>query len=95
MLHTILQTFSSLCTCVLSHGIDSIIAIQTILQEIDIRCKQECVPIVYDARYNIEGRKAQLELLPQSIQLNKPAQVFSKIKGQLVYQPNNPLKCFM
>ena len=91
MLHTILQTF----LCVLIHDIDSITTIQTILQEIDIRCKQECVPIVYDARYNIETRKAQLELPPQSIQLNKPSQVFSKIKGQLVYQPNNPLKCFM
>ena len=63
------------------------------MQEIDIKCKQECVPIVYDARYNIESKKAQLELPPQLIQLNKPSQVFSKIKGQLVYQLINPLKC--
>ena len=25
--------------------------------ELDIRCKQECVPIVYNARYNIELEK--------------------------------------
>ena len=52
------------------------------MQELNIRCKQECTPIVYDARYNIETTRPQLVLPPQSIQLDKPFQVFSKIKGQ-------------
>ena len=52
------------------------------MQELNIRCKQECTPIVYDARYNIETTRPPLVLPPQSIQLNKPFQVFSKIKGQ-------------
>ena len=58
-----------------------IVHVKTI-QELNIRCKQECIPIVYDARYNIDTTRPQLVLPPQSIQLDKPFQVFSKIKGQ-------------
>ena len=53
------------------------------MQGISIRCKQECVPIVYDARYDIEATTPQLVLPLQSIHMIKPFAVFSRIQSRL------------
>ena len=51
------------------------------MQELDVKCKQDCIPIVYEPGYNIETTKPQLPLPPQTMLLNKCAQVFTMSKG--------------
>jgi len=50
--------------------------------QFDIKWKQSHIPIVYDENYNIKMTTLQLPLPPQSMLLDKPAKVYSKIKGQ-------------
>ena len=54
------------------------------MQALDVTCKQDRVPIVYDVSYNIDTTKPQLLLPNQIMLLDKPAQVFSRIRGQSV-----------
>ena len=54
------------------------------MQALDVTCKQDRVPIVYDVNYNIETTQPQSLLSDQIMLLDKPAQVFSRIRGQSV-----------
>ena len=54
------------------------------MQALDVTCKQDRVPIMYDVNYNIEMTRPQLLLPDQIMLLDKPTQVFSRIRGQSI-----------
>lgn len=50
------------------------------IRPLDVKCDENHVPVVYSKQYDIQGIK-KLGLPKQPILVNKPAQVFSAIKG--------------
>ena len=50
------------------------------IRPLDVKCNENHVPVVYSKQYDIHGIK-KLGLPKQPILVNKPAQVFSAIKG--------------
>ena len=72
---SMITMFFCYCTCCNSRKIEP-----TGIRPEDVKCDENQLPIVYNKQYDIHGIK-NLGLPNQPILLNKPARVFSAIKG--------------
>ena len=75
---SMITMFFCYCTCFKSRKIEP-----TGIRPGDVKCDENQLPIVYNKQYDIHGIK-NLGLPNQPILLNKPARVFSAIKGVAV-----------